>query len=119
MQLGNGLKIEIHDQTQLYYGDFYKVKLEIVCEALVLEEYFADKAEFSMAARLLGERVFYRRVLDQMGVPSTEIERVRERLMANFRDHSLPYFEKPGFPRKLVVAELKKMVDKQGKMGRV
>lgn len=119
LHLENGLKIETNDHTQRYYGDFYNVELEIICEAPVLEDYFADAAEFTLAVGLLRERVFYRRILRQTGVPSTEIERVRERLLASFSEHSLPYFKKPGFPKKLVLSELEKMRNKQAKMGRM
>jgi hypothetical protein len=115
-QLPNGLTVSFHDLTRRYFGDFYLVKLEIVCNVPVISAYFQTEEEYSLARSLLGDEVVYRRSVEQMGVPSTEIERVRERLMADFEKHSLPYFSAATFPRKLVVAELGKMQKKMNRL---
>ena len=110
--LPNGLTVSFYDQTRRYFGDFYLVKLEIVCKVPVIADYFGENGEFSTAKSLLGDEVVYRRAVEQMGVPSTEIERAVNRLMADFETHSLPYFAAPAFPQKLVCAELKKHAKK-------
>ena len=110
--LPNGLTVSFHDQTRRYFGDFYLVKLEIVCRVPVIPGYFTDDVEYGEARSFLGDEVVYRRTVEQMGVPSTEIERVRNRLIADFQNHSLSYFAASSFPQKLVVAELKKMKKK-------
>lgn len=114
--LPNGLTVSFHDQTRCYFGDYYHVKLEIVCNVPITRECFAEEDEFREAQALLGENVAYRRNVEQMGVPSTEIERVRNRLVADFEKHSLPYFAAPAFPRKLVGTELKKMKKKMNRL---
>jgi hypothetical protein len=110
--LPNGLTVLFYDRTRRYFGDFYLVKLEIVCNIPIIREYFAGEDELREARALLGEKVVYRREIEQMGVPSTEIGRVRDRLAADFEKHSIPYFAAPAFPQKLVAAELRKMKKK-------
>ncbi|MCM2357248.1 MAG: hypothetical protein NDI77_03810 [Geobacteraceae bacterium] len=114
--LPNGLTISFSNQSRRYFGDYYHVKLEILCKVPVTAALFKEADEYAEARALLGDEVVYRRSVEQMGVPSTGIELVLERLMADFEKHSLPYFATPGFPQKLVSAELKK---RKGKLQRV
>lgn len=106
--LPNGLTIRVVDHTRHYYGDFYLVRLEFSCTVPLLETYFSDRPAYDEARRLLGDAVSYRRDAEQMGVPASAIEHVREKLVSNFIDHSLPYFTIPDFPRKLVLGEIRK-----------
>lgn len=106
IRLENGLTIHIYDHTRHYFGDFYLVKLEIACEVPLGAALFADEAELEDARRLLGDPAVYRRTVEQMGVPSTAIETVTERLIGTFTDHSLPYFSSPVFSARFVKAEL-------------
>lgn len=117
ISLPNGLFVRFIDHTRQYYGDYYLVKLEIICETPVRSDYFGEQADFEEALRLLGAKAIYRKELEQMGVPATEIDRVRERLIENFREHSLPYFAREDFPSKLVLGELEKLRKKQGRFG--
>jgi hypothetical protein len=106
--LGNGLVIFIYDHTYRYYGDFHLVKMEIVCKVPLRQEYFENESEYAHARQILGESASYRRFVEQMGVPSTGIERVREIQINNFVTHSLPYFSSANFPRKFVLSQYKK-----------
>jgi hypothetical protein len=110
--LSNGLSVSFVNRTRRYFGDYNHVKLEIICRIAVCADYFAHREEFDAALVLLGEVVVYRRNLEQMGVPSSEIVAVQNRLIADFEQHSLPYFSAPSFPGKLVTAELNKIVKK-------
>ncbi len=113
--LDNGLTIRFFNHTRLYYGDFYLVRLEIVCVAPLHIEYFSDAASFNDARQMLGDTAVYRKFVEQQGVPSTEIDRVQDRLIANFVAHSLPYFAGAGFPGKLVLAEYDKARNRVGR----
>ena len=106
--LANGLTISVYDHTRNYYGDYFLVKLEFVCTVTLSCSYFTDAASYDEANVILGNAVTYRRLVEQMGVPATEIERVRDRLIANFMDHSLSYFSTPEFPKRFVMAQLAK-----------
>ena len=113
LPLPNGLSLSFFDHTHHYFGDFYLVKMEILCDVPVLVGHFQNWRTFEEARALLGEKVIYSRIVEQMGVPSTEIERVLHRLMTNFMEHSLPYFASTLFPKKLVLAELNKVKRKK------
>lgn len=108
ISLENGLSILIYEHTFRYYGDFYRVKMEIVCEIPLGQAYFESEVELDHARKILGECATYRRFVEQMGVPSTGIERARELLIKNFADHSLPYFSSANFPRKFVMSQYRK-----------
>ncbi len=106
--LENGLVIYLYDHTLRYYGDFYHVKIEIVFEIDLSENFFGDLNDYSDARLVLGNSVTYRRFMEQMGVPSTGIDRVRELLIQNFKEHSLPYFSTSNFIRKFVLSHYDK-----------
>lgn len=105
ISLENSLTIRIHDGTRRYYGDFYLVKLEIVCEVPLLSEFFATEADLTLAKKLLGDKVVYRRIVERMGVPSSEVESAKNILLQNFERNSLSYFKTEDFPRKIVISE--------------
>jgi hypothetical protein len=106
--LENGLIIYMYDHTRRYYGDFYRVKIEIVFEIPLTREYFENENEYVDAQKILGKSVSYRRFVEQMGVPSTGIERVQELLIQNFKENSIPYFSSFDFPRKFVLSHYDK-----------
>jgi hypothetical protein len=114
--LANGLVIRFFNRTSHYYGDFYRVKLEINCEIPVRAEYFANEDALAEAMAIFGKPLVYGRSVEQMGVPSTEIDRVLSRLMAFFEEHSLSYFATASFPQKYVLTELAKVKRKRGRL---
>lgn len=115
LPLLNGLTVSFFDHTKRYFGDYHRVKLEIICKVPVFAEYFEDRHAFDDARSLLNYEVVYKHSAEQMGVPSTEIERVLQRLMTNFIEHSLPYFTSAQFPKKMVLAALNKFKGKKGR----
>ena len=107
--LANGLTMNFCDQSRHYYGDYYRVALEITCNVPVTADCFVSPAEYAMAREHLGEAVCYRRTLEQMGVPAVEVPRVLERLMENFERHSQSYFARHSFPCRVVLAEWRRV----------
>jgi hypothetical protein len=106
ISLENGLTVSFYHHTHRYFGDYHRIKVEIICEVPLLEEYFTSLAEFADARASLGGKAIFRRNLELMGVSSAELEQSLERVIANFSSHSLSYLASPLFPRKLVHAEL-------------
>jgi hypothetical protein len=106
ISLENGLIVSFYQHTHRYFGDYHRIKVEIICEVPVLEEYFTSQAEFVEARASLGSKAVFRRKLELMGVSSAEVEQSLEGVIANFSSHSLSYLASPLFPRKLVHAEL-------------
>jgi hypothetical protein len=113
LPLPNGLNITLIDHTRHYFGGFYLVKMEIMCKVPVLARYYEEPGDYNEARTLLGDEIIYSRMEEQMGVPSTEIEGVLNRLMTNFMEHSLHYFSSAQFPAKMVHAELNKIKRKK------
>lgn len=100
--LANGMTVFIDDHTRHYYGGFYMVKLDVVCSVPVPDEVLL------VAGNLLEKSVTYRRSLEQMGVPATDVERVKESLLSHFTIHSLSYLAAQNFPVNFVASELTK-----------
>ena len=107
ISLENGVNVCIYSYAHRYFGDYYRLKLEIVCEVPLLEEYFADRQAYAEANASLGPTVLSRRKVEQMGVPSAELDRTVESLVDHFSRHSLPYIASSSFPKKLVRTEIK------------
>jgi hypothetical protein len=115
LTLVNGLIITFKSQSHRYFGDYYRVKLVITSIVPVLAEYFIVPEEYEQARELLGEEFEYRREIENMGVPSTEIERTVQRLIDDFIEHSVPYFSADDFPGKMIAAEFRKALKNTGK----
>lgn len=109
LSLPNGLTVSFIDHSRQYFGDFYQVKLEISCCVPIRDRYFTDPQEAVYARSILGDTVTYRRVEEQMGVPSLNVEMVLQKLIRNFIDHSLIYFKFDTFPRKMIMREMLKI----------
>ena len=116
LTLANGLVMFFSSQSQRYFGDYYRVKLVIRATIPVLPEYFEEPGAFDQACALLGTEVKYRRELERMGIPSTEIDRTVTRLIDDFILNSGSYFSARDFPRKMVVAETGKVLKKTGRV---
>lgn len=86
--LPNGLFISIYDCTKPYFGDFYRVKIEIIC---------------SKDAQTSTHRptALYSRTLEKMGVASNDVENVKQKLVDDFNANSLPYLSLKEFPQKM------------------
>lgn len=115
LPLGNGLILRIFDHTRHYFGDFHLVKLELTCEMPVSSAHFDDAAEGEAAPRLLGEIAVYRRFVEQMGVPTADVQSTVEQLIGNFTVHSLPYLSSPDFASRFVRAEFERLRKKKSR----
>jgi hypothetical protein len=104
--LDNGLTVSIFNHTHRYFGDYHRVRVKIICEVPLLEEYFADQSEYAEAKANLGNNVIYRRDTELMGIPTGELEKSLEKVIENFTDNSLSYLSSPQFPQKFVLMEL-------------
>jgi hypothetical protein len=107
ISLENGVNVCFYSHAHRYFGDYYRLKLDIVCEAPLLEEYFADRQAYAEASASLGPTAIHRRNVEQMGVPSAEVDRTLESLIEHFSRHSLPYIASSTYPKKLVLTEVK------------
>lgn len=94
--LENGIEIIAKDLSRVYFGDYYLVRLEIICRfldaALLTEGTTPGKMDTSPE---------YRRVIEKMGVPSTELETAKEAMLSDFLKNASDYLSAPDFPARL------------------
>ncbi len=107
--LANGINLRFIDGTRRYFGDYYLVDIEICFEVPIIPEYFDNLTVYDEARSLWGDTVVHQRKIQQMGVSSAQVSQVKERLIINFEQHSLPYFISSTMPKKLVLSEMGKI----------
>jgi len=97
--LGNGLTIQIYDHSSVYFGDFHKIRLEIIC---------VPENEKSDDPKDCAKKCIYRQFIEKMGISSNDLERTKADILNNFKKNSLPYFQNEAFPDKLITFNSKK-----------
>jgi hypothetical protein len=90
--LPNGLKVNFTDATKRYYGDYYRVCIEVRC-ALPHEEH----ASWHLFKKL-----------ERMGVASADLDTVKQDLLDGFERLILPYIQRTDFPARFTEAKKKK-----------
>ena len=98
-KLANGLNVLFADESNRYFGDYHRICI-LVTLLYPLAELPVD-TEDDRAFRDIKR-------LERMGVPSAEVEKVRQSLIDSFLESSADYLGRPEYPRSLVAAELKK-----------
>jgi len=114
IHLENGLTVCIYNHNHRYFGDYHRVRVEFTCEVPILEVYYSSQAAFAEAIESLGSAALFKRSVEQMAVPTAELEICLERIIGNFSSHSLSYLSSPDFPRKLIQKELANTTRKAG-----
>jgi hypothetical protein len=106
--LGGGVPATVRDQTRHYYGGYYHVRILVSADVPVLAGAFADESEYQDAVQRLGAFVRFSRTLEKMAVPDSEIEVVRQHLLASFDTNELPYLMRADFAGSFVHSEYRK-----------
>ena len=107
--LANGLTVRFFDATRRYFGDYHQVRIQISCEVPLTPDLFEDGQAHLGAIKLLGATVCYVKDIEHQGVATLSIEGVVEKVIQQFIDHSLGYFNGEAFPKKLVQSELNRV----------
>jgi hypothetical protein len=110
--LSNGLTVRFTDATRRYFGDYHQVRVEISCEVPLTALLFEDQPAFQAALKLLGPKVSYLKQIEHQGVPTLGTAAAVQKVIQQFIDHSLSYFEAEAFPRRLVLTELNRVLAK-------
>jgi hypothetical protein len=114
IHLENGLTVSIHNHSHRYFGDYHRVRVEFTCEVPILEIYFSSQAAYAVAMESLGSAALFKRSVEQMAVPTAELESCLESIIGNFSNHSISYLASTDFPRKLIQKELADTTRKAG-----
>jgi hypothetical protein len=102
INLSGNHSLRIYDHSGVYFGDYFRVSLEVRCEIhlpLKPEQSGNDACQTPCVA-------VYSRFLERMAVPSADVEDVRLALIAEFKRNSLPYLAAPDFPTKFIARTL-------------
>lgn len=106
--LGHGITAKLRDETRHYFGGYYQVRIEVSAHIPLSASPFSGPEEYQAARRLLGEQICFRRVLEKMAVPETDIAAARQGLLEAFDANVLPYLSRPDFPERFMRSEYDK-----------
>lgn len=90
--LGNGVVVAFFDRSNRYFGDYYRV-----CVEVRLTVPHADGAESSVQMK----------TLERMGVAGAEVAAVRDRLVDDYWQHAGRYLAHADYPERFLAAEKK------------
>lgn len=104
--LPNGLVVEFFDDSNRYFGDYWRVRLEARCRVPVQAALAPESPDLPQALALLGEEALFVRPLEKMGVAGEEVEGVRTALAESFLASAASYLGSPAFPPRFVRQQL-------------
>jgi len=111
-QFENGVRLEFVEDSNRYFGDYHRLRIEVRCRVAIAAALFAEAADPSGESRrvrgLLGDELTWTRPLERMGVATADLPAVREKLMASFATSTFAYLRSPEFPVRLLAGELEK-----------
>lgn len=110
--LANGLTVRFFDTTRRYFGDYHQVRIKITCDVPVSAAQFDDAKAHEAAVKLLGTSVQYKKDIEQQGVATLDTTDAVEKVIRQFLDHSLSYFDTEAFPKKFIQSELNRICAK-------
>lgn len=110
-KLANGLNVLFADESNRYFGDYHRICILVTLLYPLAElpvDTEDDRAFRDRAVATLGKELKVIKRLERMGVPSAEVEKVRQSLIDSFLESSADYLGRPEYPRSLVAAQLNK-----------
>lgn len=111
-QLDNGVRLEFVEDSNRYFGDYYRLRIEVRCRVAIVPALFPEAADPDGEARrirgLLGEELTWTRHLERMGVATADLPVVRAELLESFATSTYPYLRSPEFPARLLAGELER-----------
>ena len=99
-ELNNGVVVEFFDQTNRYFGDFNRVKINVIAKIPLFVSSLPEDLQ-EVAATYPGF-IVYEKSLEQMGVATSQVQTVIDSLVANFIKSVGPYLEKRNFAENLL-----------------
>jgi len=116
--LGDGIRATASDHTRHYFGGYYHVRIQVSADVPVSAGAFAEESEQLDALRRLGPFVSFSRTLERMAVPDSEIDAVRQHLLASFDTNELPYLVRAGFADSFIQSEYRKALKSRASVPR-
>ncbi|MDX9709644.1 MAG: hypothetical protein RBT64_08815 [Trichloromonas sp.] len=111
-QFENGLRLEFVENSNRYFGDYYRLRIDVRCRVSIHAALFPEAADPDGESRrvrgLLGEELTWTRHLERMGVATADLPAVRAELLEAFATSTYSYLRSPEFPARLLAGELEK-----------
>lgn len=104
--LPNGLTLDFVDGSNRYFGDYWRVALEVRCRIPLCHALPPDDPDIDQARALLGETLLFTRSLEKMGVAGEEVTSVRTAMVEHFLSSAGAYMATPVFPGSFVRQQL-------------
>jgi len=115
LTLDNGLLLKVTDESSNYYADFWNLKVVIEGTVKVASDYLQAIIPTNPyereAKEALRSEVPYHRELTRIGVREAEKDAAIQKLLASFKENSLPYLKHSSFPERMVRGHWKKFAD--------
>ena len=94
-ELCNGVVVEFFDQSNRYFGDYHRVKINAIAMIPVMVNLLPE--DLQKFAASCPDCIKYEKILKQMGVATGEVQAVTESLIDNFIKSVSLYLEKKNF----------------------
>lgn len=108
--LNNDIRVEFIDASNRYFGDYYRLHIEIRCRIAITPERFSTlidpDAEADLARSRLGDEILWVRHLERMGVSSDALDEVRQEMIESFVQSTFPYLQSPQFATRAIALAL-------------
>ena len=107
VRLENDLTVEFFDSSNRYFGDFYRVCIEVKI-AIPLHAMRLSQDQAKAAAKLKSPLCFIRR-LERMGVAGADVQAVKDLLIQSFLASCDSYLNAPDFAQRFLAKKLSEM----------
>lgn len=106
--LTNGLRLELYDFSNRYFGDYHRVCIEVRTSLPLDAPALADfEPSLLIKARaLFGATLTVMRTVERMGVAGALVEAVKAEIIAGLLHEAQNYLSRPDYPGRLLSAEL-------------
>lgn len=110
-RLKNGLLLRLYDKTYRYFGEYFFIEIEAVCE---VPADFVNKDNIPLDLKsLYPEKVIFKKTLSKKGVYETDLDKEKRILIEYFEKNGLPYIQSKNFPDRLFQKELQNIKKKK------
>lgn len=104
-EFGNGLRLELVDTSNHYFGGYWRLSVEARCLVPLSAAGCGDPARLEEMRRQLGDPVPFVRTAEQMAVSPERIDETRAALQQRLLAQLAPLLEHPDFAARFIAKE--------------
>jgi len=106
-KLSNGLNVYIYDESVRYFCNYFNVILKLSAPINISSSVFEDIKQYEEVKELLGEKVEYLRIISKNAIVEDLLDFIKESILKDFEENSLPYLAKNSFIKKFILKKVK------------